>query len=348
MSRHGLDGFRGDLEEQRKYFSTRLPVYDRLLAIVDTLVDEPGASVHEAAWRERDFSAAYERPLLLLAALRFDALRSGAEHPLHAAIAVEAPDPAALTRESVAAAVFRAGVEELLRTRRVQTNEVSRAVAWRWPVWLVRGNGRPIALVDVGASAGLNLIAGALPARWTDDAGALLPVAGDERVVARLGLDRHPLDARDDGVADWLRACVWPGDNDRLAALEAALAAFRAAPPDIEALDAVDAPARLARLRRDLGPEPLLIAYQSVVRDYLPPSDRVAYVAGMHDWLASEPTGAMWIELETAPHGVTREWPAALTAHVAGATHLLARCAYHPTALRIDAVAVAAFTAALA
>lgn len=339
----GLDGFADDLAYQRRFLRTRFPLYDALLGEVAALLTDPAVSAVAEAWAERDFEASYDRPLLLLAALRFGALRAGGAHPLHGALAASEPDPAVISRASVAAALAWPGLAGLLRARRVQTNEVSRAVAWRWPAGLVAA-GRPVAIVDVGCSAGLNLVADALPARWTDARGAAIPVAAPGAVSARLGLDRGPLDADDPEDADWLRACIWPGERDRLAALEAALAAFRRAPPRIETLSAVDAPARLARLRGALGDQPVILAYQTLVRDYLPPAERQAFTAGMRAWVAGDPAAA-WIELETAPHGVSRELPAALVATVAGETDppvslLLARCAYHPTTLHIDGDAV--------
>src|SRR6185437_12402400 len=106
--RRGLDGFREDADALRASIGARVPVFDRLLEAAGSLVDHPTGAVEEAArarleaaWRERRFSAAYDRPLLLLAALRAEALRVGALHPLFAAVAAdpvvpEAASPAVL------------------------------------------------------------------------------------------------------------------------------------------------------------------------------------------------------------------------------------------------------------
>jgi hypothetical protein len=334
----GTDGFAGDLVYQRRFLRSRFPLYEALLAAVD-----PGAPALARGWAARDFEAPYDRPLLLLAALRFGALRAGGAHPLAAALAADQPDPAVITPANVAAALAWPGLEELLAARRVQTNEVSRAVAWRWPAALL-GADRRVMIVDLGCSAGLNLAADAMPARWVDAAGAPIAVAAPGTVVARLGLDRAPLDPRDADDADWLRACIWPGERDRLAAFEAAMAAFRRAPPRIETLAAEAMPARLGRLREETDPRVMIIAYQSLLRDYLAPAERAAFTAGMQRWLAADPA-ALWVELETAPHGATRELPAALVATAGSETDppvsfLLARCAYHPTALHVDDRAV--------
>jgi len=184
----GLDGFADDIAYQRRFLKSRLPLYDTLLGTVAGLLTDPAVSALAEGWAERDFEAPYDRPLLLLAALRFGALRGGGAHPLHGALAAAEPDPAVITPPAVAAALAWPGLAALLRTRRVQTNEVSRAVAWRWPAGLI-ATGRPVALVDVGCSAGLNLVADALPAPWSDADGAALPVAAHGVVSSRLGLD---------------------------------------------------------------------------------------------------------------------------------------------------------------
>jgi hypothetical protein len=244
----------------------------------------------------------------------------------------------------------------------VQTNEVSRSVAWLWPAELA-GPGRPLILCDMGCSAGLNLVADSLELGWTERSlqhpgwSRSLPVARSPRVVTRLGFDLAPLDARDDEDGTWLRACIWAGERERLARLDRALAAFRAAasraaPPSIETIDARDMPARLMELGGDDGGA-LWLAYQSSVREYLGPA-RQPYLEGMRRWLRSRPPGsALWIELEDPPHGATRAWPAALNAHVVRPDGdllevVLARCEYHPAVVAPEADAVAAVRAALA
>jgi hypothetical protein len=75
----------------------------------------------------------------------------------------------------------------------------------------------------------------------------------------------------------------------------------------------------------------LVIAYQTVVRDYLSPAERTEYVAGMRDWLATHPPGqTLWVELETAP-GASPDLSFALAAHLRApegelTTLVLARC----------------------
>src|SRR5450631_2833139 len=107
--RRGLDAFREDADDWRAAVGARAPVYDRLLAAAAAIFDQPAGSLEEAArarveaaWRERRLSAGYDRPLLLMAALRAEALRAGPRHPLFEAIAATDVRPEAATQEALA------------------------------------------------------------------------------------------------------------------------------------------------------------------------------------------------------------------------------------------------------
>jgi hypothetical protein len=373
--RRGLDAFHEDADAWRAAVGARAPVYDGLLAAAAGIFDQPSGSVEEAArarveaaWRERRLSAGYDRPLLLMAALRAEALRAGPRHPLFEAIAATEVRPEAATREALAAALADAPprLYAELATRRVQTNETSRAVAWLWPAALAgcADGQRPLALFDVGCSAGLNLCAERLPAPWRDPTGAPIAVATAPDVVARHGFDVQPLDVERADDLNWLRACIWPGENARLDRLTAAVAAFREAatgptPPRLEIADLPDVPGRLERLAQAAVPDAVLLAYQTVVRDYLTAESRARYLEGMTRWVAAEsPAGPrrIWIELEAAPEAwkdpagqsdkLAAKLPMSLDAHVAdgagaATTITLARCSYHPELLAPDPAAVA-------
>ena len=280
--RRGLDAFHEDADAWRAAVGARAPVYDRLLAAAAGIFDQPAGGLEEsararveAAWRERRLSAGYDRPLLLMAALRAEALRAGPRHPLYEAIAATDVRPEAATREALATALADAPprLYAELATRRVQTNETSRAVAWLWPAALAgcADGKRPLALFDVGCSAGLNLCAERLPAPWRDPAGAPIAVAAAANIVARHGFDVQPLDVGRDDDLNWLRACIWPGENARLERLAAAVEAFRQPPRDhAAALEIADCPTTpgASTLAQAAAPDTLLLAYHTVVRDY--------------------------------------------------------------------------------
>jgi hypothetical protein len=362
--RRGLDGFADDVRAWRAGVPGRAPVYHRLLEEAVALFDAPTGATEqaararvEAAWRERKQHNPYHRPLLLMASLRAEALRAGPRYPLFEAIGAAQPKPDAATRDRLAAALGDAPPRLFadLATRSVQTNETSRAVAWLWPAALA-GGARPLALYDLGCSAGLNLAGDQLPAIWTDPRGTALPVAAGAPIAVRQGFDAGPLDVGRDADRAWLVACVWPGETARLDRLQAAIQAFRAladstAPPRLAMSDLADVPERLDALaQRTAGPM-LHLAYQTVVRDYLTEGTRSRYVEGMRRWVAGAEAESprIWVELETPPGANSM----AIEAHVGpggGGAVLdltLAWCGFHPDRVTPEADAVRAFTAAI-
>jgi hypothetical protein len=310
-----------DLAAQAAFLQSRVPAYARLLEAIREDLGGPLGGRLATAWSTRPFGAWYERPLLLMAALRDDALREGPPHPLwHAVVLGEAPAVNAHAMQDALGAE-RQHLWHCLRSRYVQTNELSRAVAWLWPARLMAEADptRPVALCDVGASAGLNLIADALAPMWEQGEGQPLAVEPLPPIASRTGFDLRPLDPCDPSEARWLRACIWPGLTDREERLAAAIDAFRkragsAQGPVLVQARASEVPALLPKC----GPErPRAIAYQSIMRDYLSAEEREAYERGMRQWLtAAEPGSALWVELEVTGEARDGGRPTALTAHV--------------------------------
>ena len=363
--RHGARGFADDLTAIHAQFERGVPTYFALLGHVRAMLAEPSSALERAleqAWQGRTFHVMYDRPLLFLAALRADAIREGASHPLYAAIGTDQPRSecidAAAVREALAPT--RGWFFDAIATRWVQTNETLRAVTWRWPARLAGcdGGARPIALVDLGASAGLNLVAERLPAVWTDPSGAVIPVATSVRAVARVGLDARPVDLADPANVDWMRACIWPGDRGRLDRLELSLRAFfdarrEAGAPTIVPCEASGFAGHLERVTLE-HENAFILAYQSYVRDYLAPAERDAHAAAMFAWLARHAPGrAVWVELEATPPSVDHPEPAAMTAHVRSADGEvrvleIARTVHHPVVIHPNSGAVRELERALA
>lgn len=324
----GLEGFADDVEVTAAYVAQRgVPVYASALRAAVSLFarDERLRTRVLDAWGARDFHAGYERPLLLLAALRFEAL-GDRDHPLAREIAGDRGD-ATVTEEALAAALTDAALA-IMRSRAVQTNEVSRSIAWRLALGELPRD--ELALVDIGCSAGLNLVSERVNQAWTTPDGAPLPLVPTTHVSARFGLDRCPIDARDEREARWLRACIWPGQTDRATrlgeALSLAVRALDAGQISLHAVDAEDIPRWLEQLGRRA------LAFQTVFVEYLPPEVRARYEAGMRRWLAARPDSA-WVELETGPgaHG-----PAVIRLHRAGSVRVLASCEYHPKVVHLE------------
>lgn len=170
-----------------------------------------------------------------------------------------------------------------MRARTTQTNEVGRsanllAVYASISRRLTRhGDDRPLAIVEIGPSAGLNLLAdrfhvqyvvgGTVAATAGDPdspvqlrcelrgATAFPGVAGMHSIASRSGLDPAPVDITDPDDARWLRACVWPGVPDRPERLAAAIDLARQDPPVLHQGDAVhDLGALLDSLPDDVFP----------------------------------------------------------------------------------------------
>ena len=174
-----------------------------------------------------------------------------------------------------------------LRARRTQTNEVARCAVVVPALAELDG---PLALVEVGASAGLNLLLDRWRYRWTRPSGDVVAGPADApleircavtddqplpsrlpRVGWRCGLDLHPLDAADPDDRAWLRALVWPEHTDRAERLDAALSVAAAEPPPVLVGDlATDLPALLDRVPAGLTP----VVLHSVVLTYVAPEQR--------------------------------------------------------------------------
>lgn len=198
-----------------------------------------------------------------------------------------------------------AAVGDLMRQRSTQTNEPARCATLLPLLALLP---QPLALIEVGASAGLCLLpdcygydygtATIAPGRTSaeppvfacrPDGGTPLPTAMPE-IAWRAGIDLNPLDPADPVATAWLETLVWPEQTDRLAHLRKALKIAAAERPRVIKGD----------LRRDL---PRLIAeapkaattvvFHSAVLAYVPSRDvRNAFAAEVQSlsqfWIANE------------------------------------------------------------
>ena len=154
---------------------------------------------------------------------------------------------------------------QVMRSRRTQTNEPARCATLLPALAQLP---EPLALIEVGASAGLTLlfdrysyeypglrITGRDPEAPTlrCDLRGPVPVPGRLPEIAwRAGLDLNPLDVTADDDVRWLSCLVWPGEGDRAERLDAAIAAARRFPPPIHRGDLLtDLPALAAQAPAD-------------------------------------------------------------------------------------------------
>jgi hypothetical protein len=162
-----------------------------------------------------------------------------------------------------------------------QTNEVGRsAVLMAGLLAAAERFGRPLELLELGASAGLNLILDrygyrlggvtcgdpASPLRLEPEWRGPPPPAAEVRIAGRRGVDLQPMDPCRDG--ERLLAYVWPDQRRRVEQLETALAVAAADPPRI---DRGDAAAWLEqRLAEPPEPGAARIVLHSVAFQYFP------------------------------------------------------------------------------
>ncbi|NND03609.1 MAG: DUF2332 domain-containing protein [Acidimicrobiia bacterium] len=152
----------------------------------------------------------------------------------------------------------RDAILELITTRRVQTNEVARCVFLLPAYNLVESwAGRPLALAEIGTSAGLNQnvdrygyayqsSAGTMrlgersAVQLHTDCGPTVPKSARRipNIVWRTGVDLHPIDVTDVDDAMWLRALVWPDQVERHSRLAAAIEVAQSHPPKVAEGDA--------------------------------------------------------------------------------------------------------------
>ncbi len=190
----------------------------------------------------------------------------------------------------------------VIQARRTQTNEPARCACLLPALMMLP---QPLALLEVGASAGLTL----LPDRYSYDyAGHRIagtdpqapvircdprgPVPLPERVPDvcwRAGLDLNPLDVTSAADMRWLGCLLWPGERGRMQRLAGAIATARRDPPPVYRGDLLtDLPA----LARQAPPGATLVIYHSAVLGYLGGAERRHFTATVRGldavWLSND------------------------------------------------------------
>jgi hypothetical protein len=256
LTRKIASKFVADLAELSRRFrafadtaSRRAPLYSLLAGAV---ADDPAiVGLLEAAPEEQ------HNPVLLFVAVH-DLLLRG----LGPELAAFYPNLAADPKTGDVASVFRSFVSnhadqirELVATRKTQTNEVARCSLFLPLLAEVHEECGKLAIVEVGASAGLNLLFPRYSYEY-DPGGSVGEVSSVRltcgtrgnppipqaipTVAASVGLDLSPIDVHDADQTRWLEACVWPDQPDRFARLRACLEIARKHPPVVMLGDAVN------------------------------------------------------------------------------------------------------------
>ena len=210
--------------------------------------------------------------------------------------------------------------------RSLQTNEPLRLAALLPVLSEIDG---PIALLEIGASAGLCLYPDRYSYRFTGSDGevrvALDPLDGVSPVVLasrvdgelpelrlpeivwRAGIDLAPLDARDADDRRWLQGLVWPGETGREQRIAAALDIAASDPPMLVAGDALE---RLDALVARAPVGATLVITTPGVLVHIPRAARSTLVARIRElparWVTIDPPGLL--DVWEPPIDV-EEWP---------------------------------------
>ena len=236
-------------------------------------------------------------PNMLFAAVQY-LLLSGIDHPLAAHYPIISGEPRppapALPHFRDFCLRHRDRIVELIATRRTQTNVVRRCTCLLPAFSIVRQETQsPLALIDLGASAGLNLNFdryaysyqrdGREVLRWGPaDArvrleaelrgdGELPPIPPAIPVASRNGIDLDPVDLANPDQLLWLRALIWPEHVERHRQLIDAATEF--ARSDIR-MHAGDASQVLSTLIESIPVAHTLVVYSTIALYQFPQASR--------------------------------------------------------------------------
>ncbi|XNS28089.1 DUF2332 domain-containing protein [Citricoccus nitrophenolicus] len=181
-------------------------------------------------------------------------------------------------------------VRETILARSTQTNEAARcAVLLPFLAELPQ----PLALIEVGAAAGLCLLPDRYSYRYSDGT-RLDPADGPSEVVVdchlgsgaappravpevawRAGIDLSPVDVKNPEDCAWLETLIWPGHEGRRERLRSALAIARREPPRVIAGDLNEA---LPALAAEAPADATLVVFHTAVLAYLDQAARTGFV----------------------------------------------------------------------
>lgn len=247
------------------------------------------------AWLD-DLPRIKQQPNLVFAAARWHGAPAPGEYAAFRAVLLE----------------HEQAVKGTIRARATQTNEVGRLATLTPVLGTLDG---PLALVELGASAGLCLYPDRYDYEWpgagslfgsggpTLTATATGPVPVPRRhpeVAWRGGVDLNPLDVDDEDAMAWLTTLVWPEQDERRRRLRAAVEVARREPAYVVRGDLLD---RLPALLEEAGRHGTPVVLHSAVIAYLEDADRERFHDVMTGLVAD---GAChWVSNE-APHVLPR------------------------------------------
>ncbi len=272
------------------------PIYAGLLsrAVLDYQADGPTAAAFEGFVADPVRAAAAMR---LLGTVHRFALAGQAPDLAIFYPSVHGPEAASFDADRAWAAFRDVLTQRLPEVREglcspPQTNEINRGAGLAGGLLrLAERLDLPVRLIELGASAGLNLRPDhlriilpdgralgpadspvRLPAEWTGNVPALAPL----RVVARLGIDAEPVDASSSEGRLRLTSYVWPDQIERLALLRAAFELAATVPAQVRRQRGIDAVENL-----ELTDDAVTVVWHSLFWQYVDQDERDAITAAL-------------------------------------------------------------------
>ena len=285
-------------------------------------------------------------PNMLFAAVQY-LLLTGLDHPLAANYPIIAgrqrPLAPAFPHFRDFCLQHRERILELIATRRTQTNVVRRCTCLLPAFSIVcRETSSPLALIDLGASAGLNLNFdryaysyqrdGRQILRWGPD-GARVRLEAELRgdgvlpslpsaipVASRDGIDLDPVDLANPDQLLWLRALIWPEHLERHQQLIDVAAEFEDS--DIR-MHAGDASLVLPALIETIPLDHAMVVYSTIALYQFPRESRQRIADMLAAASATRPVWQVALEGNDPELSITRYW------NRVGETELLADASPH-------------------
>lgn len=296
-------------------------------------------------------------PNMLFAAVQY-LLLSGGEHSDHSLAAhypivsgQERPMEPAFPAFRDFCLSYHEEILNLIRRNRTQTNVVRRCTCLLPAFSMVqRESGSPLALIDVGASAGLNLNVdryryrylrgGQEEATWGHaearveleaelrGVGAMPPLADDLSVWFRGGIDVNPIDLRNDDELIWLRALIWPEHVERHQRLIDGAHELARSPVDLRAGDAAEL---LPEMIADAPADAALTVYSTVALYQIPTAGRERIFQTLAETSVDRPVWLVTLEAFLDDIGDAQQPQLAITRFTSGKSEreLLARSSPH-------------------
>jgi len=192
-------------------------------------------------------------------------------------------------------------IKDIISTYHVQTNEVRRSACLLPAFGIVaeEARGLALALVEIGASAGLNLLwdnygynygdgllygERASPVRLNCTLrGRKRPPLPEKfpRIAARIGIDLHPVDVTDASAVKWLSAFIWPEHTSRFDLLYRAIEITQDNPPELREGDILEL---LPGVLKIAPADSALCLFHTFVSNQMPPEARNALARLIADY----------------------------------------------------------------